>query len=438
VEFNLNEAKFYIDFSYFFKGDFITRRQDVIESFKQSQIVNRSGTKIVDDIAKKIKYMFDARISAIRRIVDSAQEIGSIAATSDEVVEKNYTYYNSKEMIEPSEIPPTEPPSFDDSQEKFEPKKPIIHLTESEKFNEFINLSVSSVHVPTNVYDRAKNVIKSIKWSKELDKTFEDNYKRDPSLFWQYFCSSTGFLRQFPATKWKLDPVDLYDCRLRSWYIQAANSPKDMIILVDNSGSMTGQRRDIARHVVESILDTLTPNDFVNVFTFSDEIREVVACFGNDTLVQANAENIREFKRNLNDIVTNEMANFTAGVTRALDILRDYRDSSTGACCNQAIMLISDGLPYILDEIFDDEANSPNKSVRVFSYLIGREVADITGMKKVACDNRGFYVHLSTYAEVREEVLEYIPVMARPLVLNRTNHPVVFSQIYADVVVSCK
>lgn len=48
----------------------------------------------------------------------------------------------------------------------------------------------------------------------------------------------------------------------------------------------------------------------------------------------------------------------------------------------------------------------------------------------------GYYVHLSTLAEVREQVLQYIPVVSRPLVLNRTHHPVLWSQVYADVVVS--
>lgn len=163
-------------------------------------------------------------------------------------------------MVEPSEIPITEQPPFETNQfiERNDLPRPIITLTESEKFGEFVNLSLSSVHVPANVYDRAKDVIKAIKWSEMLDKIFDSNYKRDPSLSWQYFCSSAGFLRQFPATKWKFDPVDLYDCRLRSWYIQAANSPKDMVILIDNSGSMTGQRKDIARHVVSIYITNIT------------------------------------------------------------------------------------------------------------------------------------------------------------------------------------
>lgn len=46
----------------------------------------------------------------------------------------------------------------------------------------------------------------------------------------------------------------------------------------------------------------------------------------------------------------------------------------------------------------------------------------------------GYYVHLSTYAEVREEVLHYIPVMARPMVLNANQKPnPAWSPVYADV-----
>lgn len=92
-------------------------------------------------------------------------------------------------------------------------------------------------------------------------------------------------MRQFPAAKWKAKPVDLYDCRLRSWYMEAATSPKDIIILLDSSGSMKGQRLDIAKKVVNTILDTLGTNDFVNIFTFGKSVEPAVKCF-EETLVQ--------------------------------------------------------------------------------------------------------------------------------------------------------
>ncbi|CAH0548636.1 unnamed protein product [Brassicogethes aeneus] len=107
-----------------------------------------------------------------------------------------------------------------------------------------------------------------------------------------------------------------------------------------------------------------------------------------------------------------------------------------GANCNQAIMLVTDGVQYNFKEIFEkyNWGNLPFMNVRVFTYLIGREVSDVREVKWMACANQGYYVHLSTYAEVREEVLQYIPVMARPMVLNANQKPnPTWSPVYADV-----
>lgn len=79
--------------------------------------------------------------------------------------------------------------------------------------------------------------------------------------------------------------IDLYDSRMRPWYTTAANSPKNIVILQDTSGSMTGRRREIARHVVYTILDTLTDNDYVNVYNFSANATPIVPCF-HDKLVE--------------------------------------------------------------------------------------------------------------------------------------------------------
>ncbi|XP_053957094.1 voltage-dependent calcium channel subunit alpha-2/delta-3 isoform X2 [Anastrepha ludens] len=420
----------------FHLGDFITRRKEVQESFKEAQVVSRSGAKIVENMAHDVKMMMDLKISAVRRIMDTAEN--TALSHQNEKEDQFFSYYNAKDMREPDDpIPTPAPRELDDMGEPhiFVPPKEIVLTPKAEFFNTPVNLSVSSVHVPLNVFDRAKDVIKGIQWSENLDQIFRDNYKNDPTLSWQFYGSSTGFMRQFPAAKWKAKPVDLYDCRLRSWYMEAATSPKDIIILLDSSGSMKGQRLDIAKKVVNTILDTLGTNDFVNIFTFGKTVEPAVKCF-EDTLVQANLGNIRELMEGVDSIKIANIANFTAALTKAFEVLEQFRTELRGAQCNQAIMIVSDGAPFTYEDVFEQYnwRDLPFKPVRVFTYLIGKEVADVKDIKWMACANQGYYVHLSDMAEVREMVLNYIPVMARPLVLGKHDHPVVWTQVYADVI----
>ncbi|EDV56126.2 voltage-dependent calcium channel subunit alpha-2/delta-3 isoform X5 [Drosophila erecta] len=423
----------------FHLGDFITRRKEVQESFKDAKVVSRNGASIVDSMAKEIEMMMDLKVSAVRRIMDTAEN--TALSHQNDMADKMFSYYSAKEMLEPGDpVPPIPTPAPDMDKDIGEPliyvqPKVVVLEPRPEFHNTPVNFSVSSVHVPVNVFDRAPDVIKAIQWSENLDQIFRDNYKNDPTLSWQFFGSSTGFMRQFPASKWRKDvPVDLYDCRLRSWYMEAATSPKDIVILMDGSGSMLGQRLDIAKHVVKTILDTLGTNDFVNIFTFDKEVSPVVPCF-EDTLIQANLGNIRELKEGIDLFRPKSIANYTAALTKAFELLEETKLSSRGAQCNQAIMIIGDGAPENNREVFElhNWRDPPYKPVRVFTYLIGKEVANWDDIRWMACENQGYYVHLSETAEVREMVLNYIPVMARPLVLGRHDHPVIWSQVYADI-----
>jgi len=45
-------------------------------------------------------------------------------------------------------------------------------------------------------------------------------------------------------------------------------------------------------------------------------------------------------------------------------------------------------------------------------------------------------VHIHSIGEVREQVFKYIPVIARPLVLQGVAHPAIWTPAYADTAVS--
>lgn len=71
-----------------------------------------------------------------------------------------------------------------------------------------------------------------------------------------------------------------------------------------------------------------------------------------------------------------------------------------GAMCNQAIMLVTDGVPenfYSLFKLYNWRNGTMGMPVRVFTYLIGREVPEIRDMKWMACANHGKYSFILYY-----------------------------------------
>ncbi|KAG8232668.1 hypothetical protein J437_LFUL011901, partial [Ladona fulva] len=222
--------------------------------------------------------MVDTKIKAIKKIMEAAENAAMLHDV--EPVPEDFEYYNAKLLVTPEEVTCNSWPEkgseagegdssassedgieivaeggegreeskvvVDDGEQKEREQSTCkgghpegmreMVLNPSRHFHGTpVNTSFSSVHVPTNVYDKAPDVLKAIRWSEDLDPVFISNYQADPSLSWQYFGSSHGFMRQYPAIQWKMEPVDLFDCRTRSWYIEAATSPKDIVILVDFS-----------------------------------------------------------------------------------------------------------------------------------------------------------------------------------------------------------
>uniref|UniRef100_A0A8C4HFS2 VWFA domain-containing protein n=1 Tax=Dicentrarchus labrax TaxID=13489 RepID=A0A8C4HFS2_DICLA len=307
-------------------------------------------------------------------------------------------------------------------------------LEENEHFNNMpVNTLQSDIQIPTNVYNKDPNILNAIYNSEALNDVFILNFQKDPTLTWQYFGSSTGFFRIYPGIKWTPDSngVAAFDCRNRNWYIQAATSPKDIIIMVDISGSMKGLKMTIAKHTINTILDTLGENDFVNVIAYTDYVRYVEPCF-KGTLVQADLDNREHFKMLVEELHVKGEAKIKNAMKESFKILNEV----CGSMCNQAIMLITDGAMEDFESVFE-EFNWPDRRVRVFTYLIGREMTFAQNTKWIACNNKGYYTHISTLADVQENVMEYLHVLSRPMVINH-DHDIIWTEAYMDTLFTTK
>ncbi|XP_076233881.1 ca[2+] channel Muscle-specific alpha2/delta subunit isoform X2 [Calliopsis andreniformis] len=465
----------------------VSRPDELLSKYKamNTRVEDKSGEELVSIISENVGRMLRRKMDAVTCIRILAEQH---AESWENEEDGNFTYVSGKY----SPVVKEKKPKLPENMKKNVNVYRKIKLTpDSHFYNIPVNTSFSSVHIPTNVYDMTPAVVEDIKKTEILDKVFRQNYESDPALSWQYFGSVTGMLRQYPAMQWRTDvtennmvgedeekkpeeskvdeetensanatdieeaknskeekdieqdeeeekPADIYDCRVRSWFIEAATCSKDMVILMDTSGSMTGMGKTIARSTVNAILDTLSNNDFMTVLSYTNETYDVVPCF-KDMLIQATPENVETFKNAITTVKTEGLANLTEAFTRAFNLLRNYRETrgcSADTPCNQLIMLVTDGVPGNLTEIFRTwnwQDNNTHIPVRVFTYLLGKEVTKVREIQWMACLNRGYYTHVHTQEEVREQVLKYIPVVARPLVLQDAVHPVVWTHAYADI-----
>uniref|UniRef100_A0A914ZUQ7 Activin types I and II receptor domain-containing protein n=1 Tax=Parascaris univalens TaxID=6257 RepID=A0A914ZUQ7_PARUN len=295
-----------------------------------------------------------------------------------------------------------------------------FNLTPNANFYGIATSSIASaVHIPTPVYERNAEVLLKIDWS-DIDQLYRANREQTRDLAFQMFCSESGFMRYFPAASWiwdnKDDQLDLYDCRSTEWFINGATLSKNVIIMLDLSGSMLGQRFEIAKQTVEAILETLSDNDFFNIMPFSKVAAFLDECAEQAGLLQATVRNKKLLRARLNGIVSEGKAEYEKGLSKAFETLmkmRNYTSKREQLGCSDVIMLITDGAPSYFKEIF--QLYNEKKTVRFFSFLIGEEAIDFEQVKWMACSNKGFMVHISNMADVQEKVQHYIKVMSRPL-----------------------
>uniref|UniRef100_A0A3P9CW26 Calcium voltage-gated channel auxiliary subunit alpha2delta 1 n=1 Tax=Maylandia zebra TaxID=106582 RepID=A0A3P9CW26_9CICH len=302
---------------------------------------------------------------------------------------------------------------------------------EDPSFKRLTDYNHTAVHIPTDIYDGSTIVLNELTWTEELKEVFRKNREDDPTLLWQVFGSATGLARYYPASPWmdaRKTPskIDLYDVRRRPWYIQGAASPKDMLILVDASGSVSGLTLKLIRTSVSEMLETLSDDDYVNVVSFNTLVKNT-ACF--DRLVQANVRNKKLLKDAVQNISAKGITDYTKGFEFAFKQLSATNVSR--ANCNKIIMLFTDGGEERAQAIL--EKYNADKKVRIFTFSVGQHNYDKGPIQWMACSNKGYFYEIPSIGAIRINTQEYLDVLGRPMVLaDKQAKQVQWTNVYLD------
>ncbi|KAK0164848.1 hypothetical protein PV328_003419 [Microctonus aethiopoides] len=387
-----------------------------------SATVNKKdGLVLVREMAMEVKNMLDFKMNAVMRLMENAEQ-AAVSSPRDSATSPRY--YSSHEINRIT----------DDG--KLLPGSRELLMTMNRHFDNLpVNLSMSAVLLPPGVVDTDSEVSVGLQWSDHLDPLFVNNYESDPTLSWQYFGATAGFLRRFPAISWPPrgrasksadGDLDIHDFRMVDWFIGGATSPKDLAIFVDTTSFSSRKLRKLAIATTKNILDTLSANDYVNVYRYAESTEEIIPCF-KDNLVQALPENIRQLKNALYSIQADSTANISAALVTGFEILYKYNRTGMGGQCNQAIMLVTSNTDAASSDLIK-KYNWPHMPVRIFTYLIGGDKS--SELQDMACSNKGFYARVTSMEDVRNKVFEYIKILARPMVLYQHDHPIHWTPAY--------
>uniref|UniRef100_A0A8D3EFI1 Calcium voltage-gated channel auxiliary subunit alpha2delta 1 n=1 Tax=Scophthalmus maximus TaxID=52904 RepID=A0A8D3EFI1_SCOMX len=339
-------------------------------------------------------------------------------AWKDEFEDDEISYYNAKDNLEANET---------------EGRKYRIRpdFKEDASFKRLTDHNHTAVHIPTDIYDGSTIVLNELNWTEALEEVFRKNREDDPTLLWQVFGSATGLARYYPASPWmdsRKTPskIDLYDVRRRPWYIQGAASPKDMLILVDASGSVSGLTLKLIRTSVSEMLETLSDDDYVNVVYFNTRVKKT-ACF--EHLVQANVRNKKLLKDAVQNITAKGITNYTKGFEFAFEQLSVTNVSR--ANCNKIIMLFTDGGEERAQAIL--EKYNADKKVRIFTFSVGQHNYDKGPIQWMACSNKGYFYEIPSIGAIRINTQEYLDVLGRPMVLaDKQAKQIQWTNVYLD------
>ncbi|KAH8877647.1 Voltage-dependent calcium channel subunit alpha-2/delta-2 [Schistosoma japonicum] len=267
----------------------------------------------------------------------------------------------------------------------------------------------SGVHLPVEVYGGDPTVFHTLRWTEVLDTIFST----EPNLHFTYFASFTGILRVFPAFPWREQSVDMFDVRRRSWYIQGSSVPKDLFILLDTSGSMTGQSLKLANLSAQKLIGALGVDDYFVVAHFpgaKDHVAPMIVTANNESepicfnsFVQATRRNKLRLFYDLSTLKARGYSDFPASLKFAYEIFRNLTGSARGdrgkELRNKILVLMTDNA-FVFDESVLSQLKQQKSNITTFIYSLGEPVGAAYEHTMKACATNDYYQYLPTVGAV--------------------------------------
>ena len=255
------------------------------------------------------------------------------------------------------------------------------------------------VKATTAVTTDATDIMNAVCYTQGLETTFKSLATGDSDLKWMYYGTMEGVMVNYPGFYWGDCEGSTYDPRERPWFVSGATGPKDVIIVIDKSGSMRyNNRMEYAREGATTVVNSLTNIDFVSVVTFSS-----LAYSYNTVLVPAEYAYRQTLVNNIASITDGGTTYYTKAMTKAFEITANSDALGLTANCSRVYVFLTDGDPTETAGIdpFDEwEAEIlGNKREHDMFFIValgdGLTSSALDGLKSVACAIDGVFIQVA-------------------------------------------
>ncbi|XP_039627081.1 inter-alpha-trypsin inhibitor heavy chain H3-like [Polypterus senegalus] len=189
---------------------------------------------------------------------------------------------------------------------------------------------------------------------------------------------------------------------------------KDVVFVVDESGSMWGNKIRQTKEALLVIMDDVHGEDYFNIIMFDHDIRP-----WKKTLVKATSENIQEAKETIKKIEPRGSTDINEAILDAVNILKDSRKmQQLPENSVSMIILLTDGDPTSgevnKNKIQENIKNAIAGEINLYCLGFG-EYLDFNFLEKLALENSGVARRIYEKSDASLQIQGFYDEVASPL-----------------------
>ncbi len=270
-----------------------------------------------------------------------------------------------------------------------------------------ISVEISSKIPLSNVYSPSHNVSVRKEGKNKARVSFEGkNIKPEKDFILYYSLSEDDIGLSF--MNWE-GPEDNYYMLLASpSYVGKKEKilSKNLILVLDSSGSMSGKKIKQAKEAVRFIINHLDKKDKFSLVDFDDG----VSLFSSE-LIRASRENIERALRFVDDVEDSGGTNINDALLQALEMIEPGERPNY-------ILFLTDGLPTVgitgTAEIMRNISNANELKTRIIVFGVGYDV-NTELLDRISSDNRGTSVYVAEDENLEVAISNYYEKISSPV-----------------------